>query len=293
MSSPSVTILGLGIMGTGMARRLLARFPLTVWNRNPQRCEPLAAEGAAVAKTPREAVVKANVIISMVADDVASKAVWLGQEGALAGVTPGATLIECSTLTVGWVRELAAKVESQNKQLEFTDAPVTGSKAQAAAGELNFLVGCSGPTPSKTALHVLEPMAKSIIHLGPTGSGALVKLINNFVCGVQAVALAEAIAWIERTDLDRDKALAFLTTGAAGSPLVKTLAPRMTARDFTPNFLLRLMAKDIGYAVNEAKQSSLDLTTARTVLETVRKSIEAGHGEKDFSAVVEAVRQSR
>src|SRR5271167_4495695 len=109
MSKPSVAILGLGIMGSGMATRLLsANFPLTVYNRNREKCLPLAAAGAFVAATPRDAASRAHFILSMVADDVASRDVWFGEAGALSGTTPGSVLIESSTLSVGWVATLAA-----------------------------------------------------------------------------------------------------------------------------------------------------------------------------------------
>src|SRR5688572_26888524 len=109
MSLPSIGFIGLGIMGGGMTRRLLgAGFPLTVYNRNPAKSAPLAASGARVAATPRDASAGADIVISMVADDAASRGVWLGSDGALAGARRGATLVESSTLTVDWVKELAA-----------------------------------------------------------------------------------------------------------------------------------------------------------------------------------------
>src|ERR1017187_6358075 len=142
MNKPRIAFFGLGLMGSGMARRLLVNgFPLTVFNRNAEKSKPFAAEGAHVAASPREAVAKADVIISMVADDNASRSLWLGENGALAAARSGTVCIECSTVTVGWVRELSAAATARG--CEFLDAPVTGSKTQAAASELNFLVGGS------------------------------------------------------------------------------------------------------------------------------------------------------
>jgi 3-hydroxyisobutyrate dehydrogenase len=289
MNKPRIAFLGLGMMGSGMARRLLVNgFPLTVFNRNAEKSAPFAADGAHVATSPREAAVQADVIISMVADDNASRSLWLNENGALAAAKPGTVCIECSTVTVAWVRELSAAATARG--CEFLDAPVTGSKTQAAAGELNFLVGGSASTLEKTRL-VLAAMSKAIVHLGPTGSGALLKLINNFVCGVQIASLAEAMAMIERSGLDRAKALEVLTNGAPGSPLVKAVSARMTAQDFTPNFLLRLMAKDLGYAIAEGKKNSIELGTAAAALDSFQKAITAGHGEKDIAAVVEQFRK--
>jgi len=290
MSKPRIAFFGLGIMGSGMARRLLVNgFPLTVFNRNAEKSRPFAAEGAHVAATPREAAAQADFIISMVADDNAARSLWLGENGALAGAKPRTICIECSTVTVGWIHELAAAAQKQ--KCEFLDAPVTGSKNQSASGELNFLVGGDSATLEKMR-PVFSAMGKNVSLLGPTGSGALVKLINNFVCGVQVASLAEALAMIERSGLDRAKALEVLSGGAPGSPLVKAVSARMTAPDFTPNFLLRLMAKDLGYAIAEGKKVSVELATAAAALASFQKSIAAGDGEKDIAAVVEKFRKN-
>jgi 3-hydroxyisobutyrate dehydrogenase len=285
MSKSRIAFLGLGIMGTGMARRVLAAgFPLTVYNRNPAKAEALAKEGAQVAATPREAAAGAEVIISMVADDAASRAMWLGADGALAGAGRGAVVIEASTLTVAWVKELAKAAEA--KPCAFLDAPVTGTKPHAANGELTFLVGGDAETLEK-ARPVLAVMSKAILHLGPSGSGALMKLINNFLCGAQAASLAEAIAIIEKAGLDRTKAMEVIVNGTPGSPLVKTIAGRINARDFAPNFLLRLMAKDLNYAQQCARELGVPFTATTAAGAVFQRAIALGHGEKDFSAVIE------
>ena len=249
----------------------------------------LAADGAVACATPREAAAGANIIFAMVADDGASRAAWTGQNGALAGVTPQTLLVDCSTLSVGWVRELSSLAKEQN--CAFIDAPVAGSKAQAAAGELNFFVGADGAIP-EIVMPALQAMGKNITHLGPVGSGAMIKLINNFVCGIQLVAIAEGIALLERTDLDREKAINILANGTPGSPMVKNLVPRMNARDYTPNFLLKLMAKDMTYAIAEGKVRSLDLATAARALEVMKEAIPK-HGEQDIASVVELYRERK
>lgn len=290
MSKPRIAFLGLGIMGGGMARRLLTGgFPLAVFNRNPEKSRPFAAAGATVATSPRDAVKNADVIISMVADDNAARALWLGENGALAGALPGTVCIECSTVTVDWIHELAAAARKQ--KCDFLDAPVTGSKAQAANGELNFIVG-GDPATLEKARSVLAAMSKMILPVGPAGSGALLKLINNFVCGVQVAALAEAITMIERAGLDRAKALEIIAHGAPGSPLVKAVSARMTASDYTPNFLLKLMAKDLNYAIHEAGKNGVELVTAAAALKGFQKAIATGHGERDIAAVVEPLRKN-
>jgi 3-hydroxyisobutyrate dehydrogenase len=284
----TVALMGLGLMGTGMATQLLRKgFDVTVYNRTPEKAEALRPLGAKVATAPAEAAKGAQFIISMVADDVASRGVWVGADGALGSAMPGAVLIECSTLSVAWVRELSAL--AKDCDCELLDAPVTGTKPHAAAGELVFLAGGSNEAVAR-AQPLFSAMGRQTQHLGPIGSGAMLKLINNFVCGVQAVALAEAIALLERTDLDRDKALAVLTDGAPGSPLVKALSKRMTVPDFTPNFVLKLMMKDMKYAIEEGRSHSVALATGAAALGVMRRANEAGYGERDFSAVVEVLR---
>ena len=146
------------------------------------------------------------------------------------------------------------KAGSEQRGLSFLDAPVTGSRAQAEAGQLSFLVGGS-ETALQTVTPALKAMSKEITHLGPIGSGARMKLINNFLCGVQVASLAEGLAWIERSGLDREKALTILKTGAPGSPLLAAISARMVSQNYDVNFLLRLMTKDLLYAQNEAEQS--------------------------------------
>jgi 3-hydroxyisobutyrate dehydrogenase len=278
-------------MGSGMAHRLLgAGFPLTIYNRTADKAAPLVAEGARLAKSPSAAAVGAAFVVSMVADDTASRRVWLGEDGwgALSRVSPGAVLIECSTVTTGWIRELAQSAQATGATL--LDAPVTGSKTHAAAGELNFLVGGSDAAVEK-ARPLFSAMGRSVVHLGPTGAGTLLKLINNFLCGVQAAALAEAVALIEKAGLDRDAATQVLANGAPGSPLVKGILPRMLAANYAPHFRLSLMQKDLEYSLKEAEGSGVALSTARPALDAFRRAATSGRGLQDFSAVIEPLRE--
>jgi 3-hydroxyisobutyrate dehydrogenase len=288
MSNPRIAFVGLGHMGGGMAGRLLAaRFPLAVFSRDSSKAASLVSAGARLAASPGDAARDADVIISMVADDDASRAIWQGNNGALAAARPGAVFIECSTLTVDWVKELAALASKQG--CELLDAPVTGTRGPAAAGQLNFFVGGNAATLERMQ-PVFAPMAKSVTHVGPTGAGAMLKLVNNFVCGVQVTALAEALVMVERSGLDRQQALALLTEGAPGSPLVKVVATRMTAADYTPQFSLKLMTKDLVYAVREASKLSLELTSATAALQRFQGGIAAGNGDQDMAALIESIR---
>lgn len=288
MEQTKVALLGLGLMGSGMAGRLLeAGYPLSIWNRTPDKAQALGERGARVAKSPREAAAGADVVISMLADVPVCRDVWLGRGEALLDTAPGTVLVESSTVTVEWIEEL--NHAAQEHGCELVDAPVTGSKVQAAGGQLLFLAGGQASTLDKIN-PVLKSMGRDVVHVGPTGSGARLKLINNFLSGSQAAALAEALSLIERSGLDTEKSLGVLTEGAPGSPLVKLLSGRMTQRQYEPQFLLRLMAKDLRYAVSEAEFRDLDLDMGRAALRVFEHAISAGLGDEDMSAVVEQFR---
>lgn len=283
-----IALLGLGTMGSGMAANLLkAGFALTVYNRTAAKAQSLVAAGAKLASSPAEAAQDASVIIGMLADDAASRDVWTGKAGALSGVKAGAILIESSTVSPAWITELAGLAAQHGAT--FLDAPVTGSRTQAAEGQLTFLVG-----GSDDALHaatpVLQTMSKEIVHLGPVGSGAKMKLINNFLCGVQAASLAEGLVWIERSGLDPHKAVSVLNAGAPGSPLLRALADRMIHHKYAVNFLLKLMTKDMRYAQDEAAVCKLELQTAEGARNLFERAIAAGYGEQDMASVVEPLR---
>jgi 3-hydroxyisobutyrate dehydrogenase len=283
-----IALIGLGTMGIGMGGRLLqAGFPLKVYNRTSQRASELVAKGAVLASSPAEAAAGADVVIAIVSDDAASRQVWLGDENALSGTKPDTVVIDSSTISPRWAREFADA--AKKKGCAPLDAPVTGSKSHAASGELIFLVGGDAEALER-ARPALAVMSRKVIHMGPNGSGALMKLINNFLAGVQAASLGEAIALIERSGINRDRALDILYNGAPGSPLIKTLGARMTSRDYAVNFFLRLMEKDLTYAGAEAQEHGLQLRTAAAAASLFDEAQKRGWSEKDFSAVVEAAR---
>jgi 3-hydroxyisobutyrate dehydrogenase len=288
-SAPRIAFLGLGIMGSRMARRLLdAGFPLAVFNRSAEPARALGADGATVARTPAEAARDADIVMSMVADDDASRSVWDGPDGALAGARDGSVLVESSTVTVGRIREFAESAERAGCRV--VDAPVAGSKVQAGAGELVYFVGAADDDLARVR-PALEVTGKSVLHCGPVGSGALVKLVNNFLAGVQAASLAEGLAVIERAGLDSVRILGALSNGAPGSPMVKTLAGRILAQDYTPNFYLHLLAKDMGYAMTEGERHDVPMTMAAAALDVLRGGIAHGDGDRDMAAVVEQFRR--
>jgi 3-hydroxyisobutyrate dehydrogenase len=284
-----VSVLGLGIMGAGMAGQLVAKgFEIAVWNRNPAKSARFEKLGARVATTPSDAASDADLVIAMLADDDASRSVWLGTDGALASMRHEAIAIESSTLTIDWVRELAAAAQSRG--IGFLDAPVTGSKVQAESGMLAFLVG--GPAELlERARPAFTAMSGSIAHLGPAGSGATMKLINNFLCGVQVASLAEAMAMAERSGLDVRQAAAVLGAGSPGSPLVKIVAQRMLDRAYEPNFFVPLMAKDLAYARQAFARAGIELQSADVAREPFLAAERAGFGEKDIASIIELLRR--
>jgi 3-hydroxyisobutyrate dehydrogenase len=285
----NVALLGLGTMGAGMAANLLrAGFSLSVYNRTVAKARSLTDAGARFAATPAEAAKDASVIISMLSDDAASREVWLGTDGALEAAKKGAILIESSTVSPAWIAELADAASQRG--IDLLDAPVTGSRTQAEAGQLSFLVGGSDEALEKVA-PVLRHMSKEIIHLGSVGSGAKMKLINNFLCGVQVASLAEGLTWIERSGLDREKALTVLKSGAPGSPLLGAISARMVSQNYAVNFLLTLMAKDLLYAQNEAARNDVDLKTAEVARSLFEVAIAQGLGKEDMSSVIEPLRK--
>lgn len=283
-----VAILGLGTMGTGMAKNLLkAGFIVSAYNRTRAKAEQLAAAGARVADTPAEAARNADVIVSMLSDENASRATWTGENGALNSAKPGAVLVESSTVTPAWIAELAEL--AIKRSVELLDAPVTGSRVQAECGQLIFLVGGNAAIVERVR-PVLAAMSKETVHLGPVGSGARMKLINNFLCGVQVASLAEGLAWIERSGLDRDQALKVLKNGAPGSPLLGAMSARMIDATYDVNFLLSLMCKDLHYAGLDAATVGVELRTAETAETRFAEAAKAGYADKDMAAVIEPLR---
>lgn len=284
-----VALLGLGIMGGGMADNLLKKgFSLTVYNRTRAKAEPFAAQGAQVAETPRQAAEGADVIIAMVGDDPASRAVWLGDDGALGGARPGAVLVECSTLSPDWVREWAGLGAARG--CPCLDAPVTGSREAAWNGQLRLFIG-GDPAVVEQIRLVLEAFSSQVHLLGENGAGATWKLINNMMIAVQVAALAEAVALTEAAGLDIEQVSQLILNGPGGSGIIKMKLPRMMEKRYEDtDFSLRWMQKDTEYAL--ALGSAFDVPLAS--VQAARDVLAAGLdklSDFDFAAVVEVVRK--
>jgi 3-hydroxyisobutyrate dehydrogenase len=283
-----VAIIGLGVMGAGMAANWLAKgFQVSVYNRTRAKAEPLAAGGSTIAATPRAAAEGADFIVAMVSDDAASRAVWLGPDGALAGMKPGAIAIESSTLSPEWIRELAAQVRAKGG--EFLDAPVGGSRVQANEGKLTFFVGGDAATLAK-ARPVLDAVGQAVNHLGPVGAGATWKLINNVMGAAHLAVLSEGLALAARAGIDLNQAVELMRTGVSSSPMVVNKIGRMRERRYeNPDFALKLMQKDVGYAEQLAGKLGLTLDMVPATGSVFRRGGAKGLGELDVAAIKEAV----
>lgn len=289
-----IAFLGLGNMGAAMALRLLkAGYTVRVYNRSPARARRLVPHGAIVAATPREAATDAQVVFSMVADDRASRDVWLGRNGALAAtLARGARVVECSTLSAGWTHALAKRAVARGAR--YVDCPVTGIPVDVAEGRLVLFVGAA--TSDVTALRpVFDALAKEVIHFGPIGAGNAYKLMINLMGSVQIAALAEGLVLAERAGLKLEKVVYALTRGAAASPQVIRNAQRMLDGRHERNIVFtgRLRLKDTRYGVDLARRLGFDARFGKVALRRYRALVDSGLGEVNESKIIDAVRKAR
>jgi 3-hydroxyisobutyrate dehydrogenase len=268
---PRVAFIGLGRMGHGMAGRYLdTGFAVTVWNRSKAKADDLIARGARWATSPEDAALDADAVVTMVADDAASREVWLGKNGAAATMKAGALAIECSTVSHAHALEMARELRSRG--LIYIDCPVTGLPAAAAAGTLTLLVGAD-PADLDKARPYLAPIGNTIRHFGAVGSGTVFKLINNLLGAVHIASLAEGLAIAEQSGLDMKLVTEALSTGAVASPQVIRHSPRMASRDFSgASFTAALRHKDAAYALALAETLLPDVPVSRAAVEAYAKA---------------------
>lgn len=284
-----VAVLGLGAMGRRMAARLLAAgHDVVVWNRSPGPAEELAAElavsGARVAGSPREAAAWASFVIAMVYDDAASRAVWLDpHSGAFAGLRPGAVALDCATLSPAHVRRLHD--EAGARGLAFLDAPLAGSRPQAEAGELVFMVG--GAAEHLTAAEpVLRAMGRAVHHAGGPAAGTLVKLMVNVLLASQVATLAEGLALAARAGLDPAAAFAIVSDTPVAGPSLRGAGAAMLARDFRPQAPVDLIVKDLGLARAAGEAAGLSLPMAAAAERLYRQAAALGLGPDNLTGIV-------
>lgn len=280
----NVAVLGLGAMGSRMAARLLhAGHQVTVWNRSPVAAEPFLKAGASLAASPREAVTNADFVIAMVRDDEASQQVWLSPEtGALAGMRNGAIAIESSTMSREWILELGKEAQAQG--ISFLEAPVSGSRPQAEAGQLIYFVG-GDEEVAKRAEPLLETMGGAIHYVGSLGAGTMTKLATNALLGIQVTAMAELVGILKRSGVDAGRVLQAVAGTVVCSPFAKRAADGMLTGDFAPQFPVALVAKDFSYVLAAADTPDLAPTIA-AAHRVFSQAEEGGLGAEHLTCVV-------
>jgi 3-hydroxyisobutyrate dehydrogenase-like beta-hydroxyacid dehydrogenase len=266
-----VGFIGLGRMGHGMAGRYLdAGFDVAVWNRSKAKAETVIARGARWAASPADAADGADAVVTMVADDEASRAVWLGENGAAAKIKAGSLAIECSTVSHQHALDMAR--ELRGRGLVYIDCPVTGLPQAAATGKLTLLVGADAADLER-AKPYLAPIGDVIRHFGAVGTGTVFKLINNLMGAVQIASLAEGVAMAEQAGLDMNLVGEALATGAVASPQVIRHSRRMVARDFSgASFTAALRHKDAAYAVRLAESLLPGVPVSRAAVEAYARA---------------------
>ena len=275
--------LGLGAMGRRMARRLIAAgHDVTVWSRSGAPPE-LPELRERFRKTPREAVTDVDVAIAMVTDDEASRRVWLDpRDGALAGLSRGALVVESSTISPAWALALASNVVAHGAS--FLDAPVVGSRPQADAGALVYLVGGRAEDVAR-ARPVLSAMGNAVHPMGATPNGALAKLAVNTLFSAQVALLGELIEASRRSGLDVGVLLEMMATLPVSSPAAKVAGAAILMRRFEPMFPIALVAKDLRYALAAAHGSGASLPLTERVVEILERAVAHGFEAENITAV--------
>ena len=285
-----IGFIGLGNMGRGMALRLAgAGHEVVAYNRTRVRAEALADSGIRVADTPRAAAQDADAVFSMVGDDAASNAVWLGEDGALAAqMAPGGFVIECSTLSYDWVKELSRQVKA--KGLRYIDCPVTGLPDAAAAGELVLLVGAD-EADLQAATPLLSSLNKEIIHFGAVGTGTIYKLMVNLIGAIQIASIAEGMVIAQQGGLDIEKVSYALGIGQAAAPQVMRSVGRFIADDHGRDIVFsgRLRLKDARYGVELAQSLGVNADFGQTAVDAYARLGKLGLDEQNETAVIKAV----
>jgi 3-hydroxyisobutyrate dehydrogenase len=288
-----IAFLGLGNMGSRMAARLLAAgHTLAVYNRTVARALPLEARGARIAGSPRDAAQNADIIIGMTADDESSRAMWLGERGALAAENaPDALAIECSTLSHDWVLELARLVRERG--FRYVDSPVTGLPDAAASGTLTLLIGAQAEDLD-AARPVFASLATRLLHFGAVGQGTVYKLMINLMGAVQIGAAAEGVALVQSAGLDLKLVADAIGSGQAASPQVVRNVRRFIAGDHSSgvNFTPALRLKDIEYGLRLARKLGAPHEFAEVAAALYRRLCDAGFAGDNESRIIDVVRRT-
>jgi 3-hydroxyisobutyrate dehydrogenase len=285
-----IGFLGLGAMGSRMASRLIAAgHQVSVWNRSPEPARGLLSKGAQLAATPAAAASGAEIVISVVRDDDASRAVWdQPLTGALATLAAGAIAVESSTLTVARVRYLAAAMSAAGRA--FIDAPVVGSRQPAESGTLIFLAG--GPLAVVERIRpVLLAMGSAVHHVGETaGAGMAMKLMVNALYAEQVAALAEIMSLGERYGIPLQRSAEILSELPATSPAARGAAALIAARSFAPQFPIGLVEKDIANLMAAAKSVAADAPIAQALHALLARAVADGFASDNITGLLQLYR---
>jgi 3-hydroxyisobutyrate dehydrogenase-like beta-hydroxyacid dehydrogenase len=279
----NVGFIGLGLMGAPMAANIArAGFPLTVYNRSPEKAAPLRDLGARVAESPRQVAAQSEVVITMLADAPAVEQTLHGEEGLLAGGQPGTVLIDMSTISPEQSQSMAIEIEAHGwRKLE---APVYGSTGPAKEGTLGIMVG-GDPTLFEAQRDVLQTMGKSIFYMGRMGAGAVTKLAFNLMAAAQINSLAEAMALAQAGGVDLGKAGEVILATAVSSDLIKRKIANITGDNYAPAFPLRHLHKDLGLMLETGHSLGVPLPATGAIHETYTAARSRGYGDMDAIAV--------
>jgi 3-hydroxyisobutyrate dehydrogenase-like beta-hydroxyacid dehydrogenase len=284
-----ISLLGCGLMGSPMARRLLAAgFPLRVWNRSRDKAEALVPAGASVADSPAEAARGADIVITMLAHGgvVEEMLFGLGDQGAAAGLRPGALLVDMSSILPEQAQDHARRLSALG--VRALDAPVSGGTLGAEAGTLAIMAGGEA-ADFADAQAVLSAMGRPV-HVGPHGSGQLAKLANQMIVGITIGAVAEALLLAEKGGADPAKVREALRGGFAESRILEVHGQRMVEGDFSKRAALAIQLKDMRNALHTSAGLGFDapITTALTALYT--EAVQAGLADQDQAALYQALK---
>lgn len=279
-----IAYLGLGIMGQGMAANLLkAGYPVTVWNRTAARCEPLVDQGATQAASPAEAVAGADVVMYCVSDDAAVESLVFGEGGVLAGIKAGQIVIDLTTIHPDTTRKEAATYAE--KGVRFLDAPVFGSKNEAANGGLWIVAGGDRALFDQVK-PILEILSETTHYMGGTAMGTSMKLVGNLVVASQLEALGEAMTLATRAGLDPEDVLGVLHVTDFKSPIFDGVGEMLINRDFTTHFSLKLMLKDANLIARFAQDLNVPLPASAATREVIKAAVNQGWGGENASAFI-------
>ncbi len=285
-----VGVIGMGIMGAPMARNLLkAGFRVTVHNRTRSKEAELVQEGAIAASSPREAAKASEVVITMVADSPDVQQVVLGSDGVIEAAREGLTVIDMSTISPSVTREIAAELAKRGANM--LDAPVSGGQWGAIQGTLAIMVGGEKATV-EACMPVFQAMGQRIVHVGPSGAGQTVKLVNQILVAGTLNAVCEALVFGAKAGLDLEAAIEAVGGGAAGSWQLENLGKRIIRGDFDPGFMVKLQQKDLRLILEQGRQMHVTLPGTALVNQLYQALEAAGEGELGTQALARVHEQA-